>query len=345
MEDRAALLTAGLPRAGRYVEVGPSHNPLLAKRDGWNVAIVDHLDRAGLVEKYSAHANVDPAAIEEVDHVWHGEPLADLFPPEALGTYDAVIASHVVEHTTDLVGFLHQASRLIRPDGGQVVLAVPDKRVCFDFFRPVSTTADAIVAHREGRTRHDGRTLFDYVASAAGRAGHISWGHRETRALTFLHPLPQALAMMDAAAASPDYIDAHQWVFTPSSFALILLELRALDLIDLVVDEVREMPGNEFHARLRRGDLAGDDEAVRARRLALSARTTLELAEQARQISAATLPQSEVELRDRLARTQALARHLRAQIASVRQSSAAGSLPARAWRAVARRLKARTVSG
>lgn len=337
MEDRAALLTAGLPRAGRYVEVGPSHNPLLAKRDGWDVAIVDHLDRAGLVEKYAAHANVDPDAIEEVDHVWHGEPLADLFPPEVLGTYDAVIASHVVEHTTDLVGFLGQASRLIRPDGGQVVLAVPDKRVCFDFFRPVSTTADAIVAHREGRTRHDGRTLFDYVASAAGRAGHISWGHRETRALEFLHPLPQALAMMEAAATSPDYIDAHQWVFTPSSFALILLELRALDLIDLVVDEVREMPGNEFHARLRRGDLEGDDDAIRARRVTLSARTTLELAEQARQISAATLPQTERELRDRLVRTRAQAKSIRQQIVALQGRPSLRGLPARLWSAVAGR--------
>ncbi len=135
----------GLPAAAKVIEIGPSLRPLAPKRDGWNVTIVDHATREGLIQKYHGDAAVDPEVIEEVDLVWQGGSLTDLVGQEGLGTYDAFIASHVIEHTTDVLTFLRSARALLK-DEGLVILALPDKRKCFDVFRPISTTGEAVAA-------------------------------------------------------------------------------------------------------------------------------------------------------------------------------------------------------
>ena len=80
------------------------------------------------------------------------------------GTFDAFIASHVIEHTPDLIDFL-QTSEILLKSSGVVVLAIPDKRYCFDYFQPLTTPGQVLAAHAEGRSRHTRRTAFDHVAS------------------------------------------------------------------------------------------------------------------------------------------------------------------------------------
>jgi len=76
------------------------------------------------------------------------------------GTFDAFIASHVIEHTTDLIGFLDTAETLLCPSG-IVILAIPDKRYCFDYFRPLTTTGEVLCASASRRSRHTRRIIFD----------------------------------------------------------------------------------------------------------------------------------------------------------------------------------------
>ena len=71
------MLLRGIDRHALGLEIGPSHRPVAAKRDGFNVRILDHLDAPGLRAKYADHG-VDIAAIEEVDYVWRGETLEEL---------------------------------------------------------------------------------------------------------------------------------------------------------------------------------------------------------------------------------------------------------------------------
>ena len=81
-----------------------------------------------------------------MDFVWTSGPMADAVPSDLHGTFGAFIASHVIEHTTDFIGFLDAAATLLAPDG-VVILAVPDKRYCFDYFRPLTTTGKVLDAH------------------------------------------------------------------------------------------------------------------------------------------------------------------------------------------------------
>ena len=99
------------------------------------VETIDHATREELVDKYRPH-NVDVSQIETVDWVWKGEPLDELLGPERHGAYDFFIASHVIEHFPDLLGFLRNVENLLRV-GGVLSLVIPDKRYCFDFFKPL----------------------------------------------------------------------------------------------------------------------------------------------------------------------------------------------------------------
>ena len=110
--SRSEKLLSIVDPSMRVIELGPSHSPLAPKAEGWNVSVVDHGARDELVEKYRIHP-VDVSRIEEVDVIWTSGPLDAAFPPDALGTYDAIIASHVLEHIPDLIGAFRSFERLL----------------------------------------------------------------------------------------------------------------------------------------------------------------------------------------------------------------------------------------
>jgi hypothetical protein len=65
-------------------------------------------------------------------------------------------------------------------------------------------------------------------------------------------------------------MDCHAWVFTPSSFELLIYELGLLGLTDLRVLEIDQRTvASDFFARLVRSDQPVSDEDSPARRLEL----------------------------------------------------------------------------
>lgn len=225
---RRSRITAMIDPAGRGLEIGPSHNPAAPKSAGFNVETVDHMDRAGLLEKYKDDQGISLAAIEEVDHVWTGGSLCDLIGAPA--SYDWIIASHVIEHMPDLVYFITECQALLKPDG-VVSLVVPDKRYCFDHLRRLTSTGDVIQAHLERRTRHTPGQVFDHFVSACKLGESGSW-HRDSEGrIGFVHTPDFARAMHEASRVSLKYFDVHGWVFTPSSFRLVFHDLNALGYI------------------------------------------------------------------------------------------------------------------
>ncbi|MCJ2137643.1 class I SAM-dependent methyltransferase [Methylobacterium sp. J-026] len=284
---REQYLLDGLSKAGKLIEIGPAHNPLVPRSAGWNSFSLDHASRADLVAKYAGDPWVDPAKIEEVDFVWRGGLMIDAVPAEHHGTFDAVIASHVIEHTTDVIRFLQAAQTLLRPEG-TLRLAVPDKRKCFDFYRNPSTTADTIVAYEDRRDRHDVRTHIDYALRMATKRGCPGWFEGDTQPAELLHRVDIAWQMLRYRGI-PDYVDAHNWVFVPASFELMMLELCQLDFLDLRIENLVAMPATEFLVRVRPGREAVDPETIQARRRALMDRMLIELADQTRQIAGSPL--------------------------------------------------------
>jgi SAM-dependent methyltransferase len=266
--DRRALLLSMIDTSRLGLEIGAGYNPLLPKADGWRVETLDHAPREVLVAKY-AGADVDTSRIEPVDHVSAGGSVFDAVGEE--GRFGWIVASHVIEHTPDMVRFLLDCQRLLQPDG-VLALAVPDKRMSFDALRPLTSTGDVLQAHLEGRTRHTPGRVFDEVAYNVLRGGALAWDAGNAAPLAFFRPLADAQAMLAHVRDSAAYIDIHAWQFTPSSFRLVAADLHGIGVLALR-ESAFHAGGGEFLVGLSR---AGAGPGVD--RLALAQRA---LAEQA----------------------------------------------------------------
>lgn len=251
--DRRALALEYVDLSGVGLEIGPSYNPLVPKASGAAVLVVDHANREQLVAKYGSWGLAPHLldAIEDVDYVWTGGSLLDVVPDR--GTYDFIVASHLVEHTVDLVGFLRDCAALLSDDG-RVALVIPDKRFCFDRFQPLSTLGGVMDAHL-GRSRfHSPGTLLDHQAYAVKRGSTIAWGPGESSPFALQFPnLEGAKEAIDVGVGQSEYRDVHHWRFVPASFRLLVHDLRELGYADLVVVGYRDTVGFEFYVTLGKG--------------------------------------------------------------------------------------------
>jgi SAM-dependent methyltransferase len=291
--DRFSRLLSMSTRKSRIVEIGAGYSPVAPKAAGWNTHVVDHADRETLRAKYAA-ANVDCNAIEEVDSIWRDGPLHKAVPASLHGRFDTLIASHVIEHLPDLVGFLGSAARLLTTDG-VIAAALPDKRYCFDCFRPATTTGDILEAHAAQRTRHSLRTAWDNTAYAVTMDGQMAWGPWRIGQPRFFDQFAVSarLAAEFQNDASLPYRDYHAWQFTPAIFELVMLELGQLGVIDWRISEITETENLEFFVFLRRGvDDLGNPDALQDRRMRLLRQHLVELQQQI----AMSLPEEPLEI-------------------------------------------------
>lgn len=237
---REKILLSMLDPAGRGLEIGAGYNPMFPKERGFRVETVDHLSGEDLRRKYREMGQ-DTSRIEEVDYVWRGEPIDQLVPHH--GAYDFILASHVIEHMPDVLGFINSCDRLLN-DRGVAVAVVPDRRFCFDAFRPIASTGDLLQAHLERRTRHPPGKVFDQSAYQAQRRGRITWRRRTLGRIALCGDPEAARKALEQAEASDEYVDAHGWQFVPSSFRLILHDLHAAGLTPM-----KEVAFHDLHGR------------------------------------------------------------------------------------------------
>lgn len=247
--DRRQTVLRHIDKTGRGIEIGPSHNPLAPKREGFQVDIIDHASREQLIAKYADHRHLNLANIEEVDFVWTGQSFADLTGHR--NYYDWAIASHLIEHTPDLIGFLNDCDSILKEDG-VLSLAIPDKRFCFDYFRPITGLARIIDCHHRQDKIHTAGTVAEFFLNVVGRNGQIAWYPGAEGPITFLHNLDDALGGMRKVIENQTYLDVHSWCFTPHSFRLIVQDLYSLGLIALREVDFSPTVGCEFFVTLGR---------------------------------------------------------------------------------------------
>ena len=289
----------------RGVEIGPWYSPVTPKSGGWKTTVVDFTDESSLRSAAVNHSaesiRAAASSVEVVDVVWRGQALDEAcleLNPEG---YDYVIASHVLEHIPDLIGFLHQVDALLKPDG-VISLAMPDMRFCFDVFKTLTMTSHVLGAHREQRTRHTPETLFEAQAYQAWSSrDEAAWMRDVAPSLRLVCPLEAAYDIyvkqceIQAKSVAP-YVDAHAWVFTPSSFQLLFLELMSLKITPFGVTDIMDAEGGEFMVQLRRGSPPVGTDALQLQRVELLNKMVEELAVRS------SLMVNRVELANQIAR-------------------------------------------
>jgi SAM-dependent methyltransferase len=248
---RAEKILAGLDLSALAgIEIGALDRPLVHRREG-QVIYVDHAATATLRQKYAEDPNVNAAKIVDVDAVW-----GDCSMLEAVGRRaDYVVASHVIEHVPDLIGWLAEIHDVL-VSAGQLRLAVPDRRFTFDYLRQESRLSDILDAWLAGARKPLPHAILDHALSAAVAIDAAeAWQGRVT------DPAPRytfdaALALARDAAENGTYHDVHCWVFTPASFHQLMRRLAEAELLGFSCTRlIRTEPGDsEFFVHLRRCD-------------------------------------------------------------------------------------------
>jgi SAM-dependent methyltransferase len=238
-------------KTGKGLEIEPANGGLAQKAKGFHVETLGYAETAPPHEK-NGISGVDLNRVKHADHTWRGEPLS-----VAVGHmtwYDWIIASHVIEKTPDFAGFLIECEALLRPNG-KLVLAVPDKRHCFDHIQSLTSTGDVLDALSRRRTRITPGRVFDHHANAVRKGRNaISWHRYAVGRLHRIYDIGVARHAWQKALHGENYIDVHNWYFTPRSFRLLIEDLRALGLIGLSIVDGPTSSGSEFYVCLHRSN-------------------------------------------------------------------------------------------
>jgi predicted SAM-dependent methyltransferase len=245
------LLACIQPATQIGLEIGPLMTPIVTRNMG-TIRYIDHESTEGLKAKYASDPKVDVEKIVDVDYVWGVQTLSELVAAEA--PFDYVIASHVIEHVPDFVGWLQEVRAVLKP-GGILSLAIPDQRFCFDYYRSLSRPAEVIEAYLQQRRKPSLRQVFDHFSSAVSWQNACAWGEVvNEQELRPIHSDAQAWQMAQQVQATDAYCDVHCWVFTPQGFFQILQTLIGLELCDFRVAQFYPRYGCEFYVSLEAVD-------------------------------------------------------------------------------------------
>jgi SAM-dependent methyltransferase len=198
----------------RGAEIGPLSRPIVKRSDS-EVYYIDYCTTEELREKYATVPDAHPDRIENVDFVWVEQPLAAVLGDKA--PLDYVVASHVIEHVPDLVGWLREMRDVLKP-GGRLLLIIPDKRFTFDIYRRLTSMEEVSLAFEEHRRIPGLRCIMDHFANVVSADAWALWDdYKLADDLKYFHG-PEFLDLAHDHFHSGKYIDIHCWVFTPWSF-------------------------------------------------------------------------------------------------------------------------------
>jgi SAM-dependent methyltransferase len=261
---RLRRLREGIRVDHEVLEIGPYHAPIAPRALGYRATTLDLVTAEELRVRAAADPSIDDSgvtAIEDVDLIGSACDVADLvrkrFGPDK--RFDWILASHTIEHMPDPIRFLEQCAAVLAP-GGILRMAVPDKRGCFDHFRPSSDIGEWVQAYRECRTRPTVYQVFReecYRTEVIGRdGGRVVWRLGEVPARD-VKPAEQSLELFRAwfgpgGTEPTEYLDTHCWAFTPDSFELMVRDTIAFGLVPLAVTQISRTHGHEFFIDLSR---------------------------------------------------------------------------------------------
>jgi SAM-dependent methyltransferase len=257
--DRQAEILKNITKEKRGIEVGPWHSPLAPRQEGYNCLVLDVFD----TETLKVNAKRDPfianekiTSIESVDLIGTSTLIEQLVGQRGqLGTFDYIISSHNFEHLPNPIKFLQGCGRVLK-SGGFLSMAIPDKRGCFDYFRPHTTLGQWIEAFFAERERPSLAQVFDQnslhsrfkVGEEMKPGFSLDDDPENVCALSTLREAYGAWSNLEAAKAAT-YPDTHCWMFTPSSLRLLLADAAFLGLSPFSIEEVTPN-GNEFYVHL-----------------------------------------------------------------------------------------------
>ena len=229
---RSAIMRKGLDlRVLKGLEIGALAHPIVKRADG-DIFYVDQADTESLRKTYADSTNIDARKIVDVDAVWGARSLIDCLSGRSV---DYVMASHVAEHVPDLITWLDEVRAVLAP-GGELRLALPDRRYSHDALRAGTRLADLVAAWIMKARRPQVRDVLDfrlYTASGVDGCG-VFGGSFDLGSVTPDHPFEVAVQSARAAFDHPDiYFDVHCLVASAPEFAALMRQLAQHGLLHM----------------------------------------------------------------------------------------------------------------
>jgi SAM-dependent methyltransferase len=226
------------PARAVSLEVGPLDKPVLPKTR-FRVYYLDDAPRQALAARF-AGLGVQGEAVVEVDFASGGRPYADLVGDLRFGF---ALASHVVEHVPDMIGWLWQLWSVLR-DGAVLALAVPDARRTFDSRRNLTTLAEVTEAYFGRYIRPSPRQIIDNLLGTA-----LHHGSADLLAEAF-----RAFHLANHSRKDGVYVDLHCHDFTPDSCVALLQALDRCGLLGFELLSLTTTDRDEFFVHLAKRD-------------------------------------------------------------------------------------------
>jgi hypothetical protein len=281
MADRYQLLTAGIePGSQKGLEFGALNNPTVDPSRA-DVRFIDFTDTANLREQHRAYPERVNALVE-VTYIWSGSgSLADVIGTGEL--FEWAIASHVIEHVPNILGWLRGIAEVLRP-GAVFNLAIPDCRFTFDVDCPRSTIGQVVEADLLSYTYPSIRQAFDFCFHAkAIEPGAIWQSETDVKSLpAFAGEGAWRLAYDHARniLSKGEYIDSHCWIFTPFSYVDILEGLSMVGIMPPLIPtwfNSTEIGSFEFFSSFRRADATIEPDTLKREQLTALSRIRSEI--------------------------------------------------------------------
>lgn len=222
------------------LEIGALNSPIIQLEDvvdRGEIFYLDHLSTNELRGKYRADTSVNIDNIVNVDFVC---PDGDLVKAVAENQFDYIIASHVIEHVPNVLKFLQDTAKILKP-GGQLFLIIPDKRFTFDAERPETTFGTVLDSFLSGDTKPGVKAVYDHFAKSVEMNAHEVWhGQLKDKQPKKLLSTQLAWELANDAKFNNGYYDVHVNIFTPQSFFEIVERAILHNIINFEVERFED---------------------------------------------------------------------------------------------------------
>jgi SAM-dependent methyltransferase len=243
-DPRRGYIISKLPANRRGLEIAPYFNPIVDDRI-YDVFYVDCIDNEEIQRKAAANPGAVNCHIPKIDAVW--KPGKSLAKCVAGRKFAYAVASHVMEHVPNPLGWLREILECLET-GGTLAILLPDRRGTMDYYRRETTFAEIVGWSIENPQKPTPTQIMDFLSQSFKDTGTLPFGE----GMPPFEDAPRAYTDQDAinfarmAKESGTYIDAHVSVWTPTSFTGIFERLVSMGLLPVEIEgPFQKMPG--FH--------------------------------------------------------------------------------------------------
>jgi SAM-dependent methyltransferase len=259
--DRINLCRGSIKKTDYGIEIAPWFNPIVPKCEGFRSLSLDVFDTETLIKNAKVDTNIPKESIskiEKVDLVGNASNIENIISNRnELGLFDYIVSSHNFEHLPNPIKFLQGCASVLKKNG-LLSLAVPDKRSCFDYFRPNTSLGEWIESFFNNQEQPTFRQLFNQNSMSArlNILNNITYAfsiNDNPNHIILLPTLQESFVAWKTRLKNNDktYYDCHCSVFSPHSLEMLLNDLQFLGLSPFKIEDLSESYGCEFFIKLR----------------------------------------------------------------------------------------------